>query len=198
MRLRVCMLIVLWIIACINLGFTQNPDATVIVHQSTLNGFLDAIGPVSGKANYKVAGAKGTYDWSVKNARITIAPGQAKMNADASIKVGPLKYNSQAKGDVDVRYNPEKNLISVKVKKASFEVYTKIFGKKIHIADVDISRFYRPEFEFAGPQPVQDSVEVEMPDGSKKTIYIKTKDHNMTLRENEIVVTSNLEFSEQP
>ena len=198
MRLRVCMLIVLWIIACINLGFTQNPDATVIVHQSTLNGFLDAIGPVSGKANYKVAGAKGTYDWSVKNARITISPGQAKMIADASIKVGPLKYKSAAKGDVDVRYSPEKNLISVKVKKASFEVYTKIFGKKIHIADVDISRFYKPEFEFAGPQPVQDSVEVEMPDGSKKTIYIKTKDHNMTLRENEIVVTSNLEFSEQP
>ena len=37
----------------------QGPDAVVIVRQSTLNGFLDAVGPVSGKAPYDVLGIKG-------------------------------------------------------------------------------------------------------------------------------------------
>ena len=173
------------------------PDATVIVHQSTLNGFLNAIGPVSGKADFKVAGAKGKYTWTVKNAKINLMPDAAKFSADASIKVAGFKYNSKAKGDVAVKYNQEANLISVKVKKASFEVYTKIFGKKIHIADVDISKVYKPEFQFAGPQPVQDSVEVVMPDESIKIIDISMKDANMKLAEQKIVVTSNLEFVPQ-
>ena len=178
-------------------GAFAQPDATVIVHQSTLNGFLNAIGPVSGESDFKVAGAKGKYTWTVKNAKINLMPDAAKFTADASIKVAGFKYNSKAKGDVAVKYNQEANLISVKVKKASFEVYTKIFGKKIHIADVDISKVYKPEFQFAGPQPVQDSVEVVMPDESIKIIDISMKDANMKLAEQKIVVTSNLEFVPQ-
>ena len=178
-------------------GTLAQPDATVIVHQSTLNGFMNAIGPVSGKDDFNVAGAKGSYTWTVKNAKINLMPDAAKFTADASIKVAGFKYNSKAKGDVAVKYNQEANLISVKVKKASFEVYTKIFGKKIHIADVDISKVYKPEFQFAGPQPVQDSVEVVMPDESIKIIDISMKDANMKLAEQKIVVTSNLEFVPQ-
>jgi len=188
------------IAACLLTAFSSTlaqPDATVIVHQSTLNGFLNAIGPVSGEADFKVAGAKGTYTWTVKNAKINLMPDAAKFTADAAIKVAGFKYNSTAKGEVVVNYNQEANLISVKVKKASFEVYTKIFGKKIHIADVDISKVYKPEFQFAGPQPVQDSVEVVMPDGSTKIINISMKDANMKLAEQKIVVTSNLEFMTQ-
>jgi hypothetical protein len=177
-------------------AFSQEPDATVIVHQSTLNGFLSAVGPVSGDKDYNVAGIKGTYHWTVSNAQIAIAPGAARLVADADIKVGPFKYGSKVKGEVAVNYDNVKNLISVKVQKAEFEVYTKVLGKKIHIADVDISKFYRPEFEFAGPQPVQSQVSVTLPDGSIKTIYIKTTDHKMELRQDVIVVTSKVVFSD--
>ncbi len=196
MKFKVFLLSVMCILLSVSGAFAQ-PDATVIVHQSTLNGFLNAIGPVSGKADFKVAGAKGTYHWTVKNAKINLMPDAAKFTADAAIKVAGFKYNSTAKGEVIVKYNREANLIAVKVSKASFEVYTKIFGKKIHIADVDISKFYKPEFQFAGPQPVQDSVEVVMPDGSTKVINISMKDANMKLAEQKIVVTSNLEFTPQ-
>jgi len=174
------------------------PDATVIVRQSTLNGFLAAVGPVSGEADYNVAGAKGKYHWTVTDAKIGIAPGAAKMAANADIKVGAFKYDAPVKGEVSVNYNQEKNLISVKVQKAEFEVYIKLLGKKIHIADVDISKYYKPEFEFAGPQPVQSQVPVTLPDGSVKTIYIKTVDHKMELRQDVIVVSSKVVFSNQP
>ena len=176
----------------------QPPDATVIVRQSTLNGFLDAVGPVSGKAPYNVFGMKGDYTWAVKNARIALKPNKADFVADASVKVGPFAYGSVANGDVEIKYIQPTNRISVKVLKASFEVYTSVFGKKIHLGDVDVSKFYRPEFEFAGPQPVQPSVQVTLPGDQTKTVYITPYNQNLKIDQEQIVVTSNLHFSDQP
>ena len=176
----------------------QDPDAVVIVRQSTLNGFFDAVGPVSGKAPYNVLGMKGEYTWTVKNARIQLKPNAADFTADASVKVGPFEYGSVANGDVEIKYHQETNRISVKVLKASFEVYTKFFGKKMHLGDVDISKFYRPECEFAGPQPVQPSVLVALPGDQSKTVYITPFNQNLRVEQDQIVVTSNLKFSDQP
>jgi hypothetical protein len=176
----------------------QGPDAVVIVRQSTLNGFLTAVGPVSGKAPYDVLGIKGEYTWIVKNARIELKPNAAGFTADASVNVGVFSYGSVANGDVEIKYHQETNRISVKVLKASFEVYTKFFGKKIHLGDVDISKFYRPEFEFAGPQPVQPSVLVALPGDQSKTVYITPFNQNLRVEQDQIVVTSNLKFSDQP
>ncbi|HVN49193.1 MAG TPA: hypothetical protein VMU30_10295 [Bacteroidota bacterium] len=174
------------------------PDAVVIVNQSTLNGFFDAIGPVSGTEPYNVLGMHGDYTWTVEHAHIDLKPDQALFMADAHIKIGGFSYGSTAKGDVEVKYHPETNRISVKVLKATFEVALSIFGKKIHIADVDVSKFYRPEFEFAGPQPVQAKVEVALPGDKKKMVYITPFGQLMKVEKERIVVTSQLKFSDQP
>jgi hypothetical protein len=177
---------------------TVVPDATVSIHERALNNFLAAVGPVSGRGKFDVAGSKSEYTWTVQNPRIKITADKAEFIADAAVKVGPFNYRSDAKGTVEVKYDTADNRISVKVLKADFEVYTKIFKKKVHIATVDVSKFYRPAFEFAGPQPVQESAPVEMPDGSVKTIYISTKDQAMRLEEGRIVVASSLVFSDKP
>jgi hypothetical protein len=174
------------------------PDATVAVHERALNNFLAAVGPVSGRGRFDMGGVKSEYTWMVRNPRIKIAAGKAEFIADASVKVGPVNYRSDAKGAVEVQYDTADNRISVKVLKADFEVYTKIFKKKVHIATVDVSKFYRPEFEFGGPQPVQDSVPVEMPDGSVRTVYISMKDQVLSLEEGRIVVASSLVYSDKP
>jgi hypothetical protein len=179
-------------------GVSAAPDATVAIHERTLNNFLAAVGPVSGKGKFEVAGSKSEYTWTVRNPRIEVAADKAEFIADASVKVGPVNYRSDAKGAVEVKYDTADNRISVKVLKADFEVYTKILRKKIHIATVDVSKFYRPEFEFAGPQPMQESVTVEMADGSVKTVYISTKDQTLHLEEGRIVVASSLVFSDKP
>jgi hypothetical protein len=198
MRITTIASLVLAVFSFVHLSNAQGPDAVVIVRQSTLNGFFDAVGPVSGKAPYNVLGMKGEYTWTVKNARIQLKPNAADFTADASVKVGPFEYGSVANGDVEIKYHQETNRISVKVLKASFEVYTKFFGKKMHLGDVDISRFYRPEFEFAGPQPVQPSVLVALPGDQSKTVYITPFNQNLRVEQDQIVVTSNLKFSDQP
>ncbi len=174
------------------------PDAVVIVHQNTINGFFNAIGPVSGTEPYNVLGMHGDYTWTLEHARIELKPNQAKFIADAHIKIGPLWYGSVANGDVEVKYHPDNNRISIKVLKATFEVYISVFGKKIHITDIDASRFYRPEFEFAGPQPIQASIEVALPGNNKKMIFITPYTQYMTIEKERIVVTSQLKFSDQP
>lgn len=192
------MLVVLSLVFICKNAFSQVPDATVIVHQNTLNGFLTAVGPISGKDQYNVLGAKGDYTWTLTNARIELTPDKAQFVADANVKTGPLSYGSVATGEVEVKYNQETNRISIKVLKAEFEVYTKVLGKKIHITNIDAAKYYKPEFEFAGPQPVQPSVNVSLPNGTTKTIYIMSVSQNMKIAQEQIVVTSQLKFSDQP
>jgi hypothetical protein len=188
-------------IACLSysvISVAQPSDASVIIHQNTLNGFFKAIGPMSGKDKYNILRTKGEYIWTLRNARIDLHPNQARFTADADVKVAPFSYSSQASGDVEVLYHPESNRISVKVLHATFEVYFKILGMKVHIADIDAARFYKPEFEFAGPQPIQPSVDVALPDGSKKTIFIKPVDQNLRIEQDQITVTSRLIFADHP
>jgi len=174
------------------------PDVAVVINERTLNGFLAAVGPVSGKDKYEAVGTRGDYTYTVRNPRIEIDPDKAQFAADASIKVGPFNYKTAAKGAVEVKYSKETNRVSVKVLKANVEIYTKLFGKKIRLDNIDISKFYRVEFEFAGPQPIQESVQVTLPDGSVRTLYISIKDQAMKLEQDQIVVTSNIVFSDAP
>lgn len=179
-------------------GFSQAPDAVVIIRQSTLDGFLNAVGPMTGKEHFNVFGVKGEYTWTLSNARIELMPDKARFVADANVKAGLFSYNSVAGGDVEVKYHRESNRISVKVLKAEFEVYTKIFGKKIHITNIDAAKYYKPEFEFAGPQPIQPSVNISLPDGTSKTIYIMPVSQDLKIDREQIMVTSELRFSDHP
>jgi hypothetical protein len=176
----------------------QISDASVVIHKNTLNGFLTAVGPITGKDAYNILGTKGEYTWTLRNARIDLRPNQAQFIADADVKTGPFSYSAQASGDVEVIYHPESNRISIKVLHAIFEVYFKILGTKIHIVDIDAAKFYKPKFEFAGPQPIQADVDVALPDGSKKTIFIKPVNQNLQIEQDQIVVTSNLLFADHP
>ena len=185
-------------LCCSMISIAQPSDASVIIHQNTLNGFFNAIGPISGKDDYNVLGSKGTYTWTLRNARIELHPNQARFFSDADVKAGPFAYSAPASGEVEVLYHPESNRISVKVLHAIFEVYIKIFGAKIHITNIDAARFYKPEFEFAGPQPIQASVDVALPDGSKKTIFIKQIAQNLHIEQDQIVVSSMLAFADHP
>jgi len=185
--------------ACVSVICHAQPnDASVIIHQNTLNSFFNAIGPITGKDHYNVLGSKGDYTWTLRNATIELHPDQARFVADADIKVGPFGYSSKASGDVEVLYHPESNRISVKVLHATVEVYFKIFGAKIHITDIDAARYYKPEFEFSGPQPIQASVDIALPDGTKKTIFIKPVKQNLRIEQDQILVTSRLAFADQP
>jgi hypothetical protein len=171
---------------------TPDYDAFVIINESTLNKFLQAIGPISGGGSFN--SGRSSYSWTVKNPLIHISKDGSAFTADAEIHSGLFNYGTTAKGDVDVLYDNAKNIISVKIRKASFEVALDLFGSKIHITDVDISTFYRPQFQFPGPQPLQSNFDVALPDKKSKPIQIKTFVKKLVLEPGRIVVGSNFVF----
>lgn len=175
----------------------EEPDAVVIIHEKTLNSFLKAIGEITGKAPFKVLFIDGEYTWSLNNARIDINPNNARFIADAKVSIGKMfSYSSVAEGNVDVKYDNVANKIHVKIQEAIFEVYLSVLGNKIHITDIDAAKYYKPEFAFAGPQPMQTEISIALPDLRNKKINVKITGQNLYIEKNQIKVTSILKFEE--
>jgi hypothetical protein len=170
-------------------------DAFVVIYQSTLNKFLSAIGPVDGQGEFNAGLGRLNYNWVVDGARIDIEEDTATFKGDVAIKAGPIRYGTEAKGRVNIVYDGDENIISVQIENASFELYAKVFGNKIHITDVDISPYYKPKFTFAGPQPIQSEVSVDLPNGQKKKISIEAGERKLRLAPGKIIVTTELNFS---
>ena len=165
-------------------------DAQIILSELMFNKFLNAIGSLSGKGKFKKGFIKTDYTWKIRNARIDLELDKATFYADADIKAKGVKFTEKVTGSVDVKFDPVKNLISVKVREAKFDV--KIFG--VRVATIDLARYYKPKFQFEGPKPLQKVVTVDMPDGKTKTINITTVRQNFRILKDKIVVVSIFEF----
>ena len=185
----------------ISLCFSQdtNPagqSISVSIDQSMLNNFFNAIGEVKGKGSTKVLGKKVKYNWKVKNPRITIEPGAAIFKADVQIKSGKIKSTPKATSKLDINYVKEKNLIKIKTKKIKVDLKLNLFGKKVKLATIDLSKYYNPTFEFPGPTLNQKSIEIDKPDGSKKTLNIGMENQNLVVENGKITVYSDVKFSD--
>ena len=139
-------------------------------------------------------GGKVKYTWKVKNPNINIESGTATFNAKVDIKAGKIKATKKAKGELDITYIKEKNVIKLKTKEIKVKLTFKMLGQKVNIGTIDLSNYYKPSFEFAGPQPIQNQIEFEMPDKTKKIINIESVNENLILEENRITVYSDFNF----
>ncbi|MCX7721147.1 MAG: hypothetical protein N2Z64_07700 [Dictyoglomus thermophilum] len=174
----------------------SEPDASIVISQSTLNKFLNVIGEVKKTDNFNISGIKGEYTWIVRNPRIILSKDKARFQADVtiSLKMPPLSYSTPAYGEVSVKYDHGNNKINIKVEKVAFEVVFNILGRKIVVGEVDLSKIYQIAFTFPGPKPFESFTEVNMPDGSKKKIKIDTIPVLM-LDEGKIVVGTQLNYT---
>ena len=178
--------------------YPENPEAMVTISESTLNKFLAAVGEIKGNGTFKTLGIDVGYVWKLRDARIDLTAGKAIFSATARVEAGLLNYDTPAQGSVSVRFDGTSNLIFMKVEEAKFEIYVNLFGSKIHISDVNAAQYYQTEFQFPGPQPIQNNLEIKMPDGSVRKILIKTGKQNMWLTDDSIVVTSELIYEPAP
>ncbi|MFQ6604916.1 MAG: hypothetical protein ACE5D8_05100 [Fidelibacterota bacterium] len=69
-------------------------------------------------------------------------------------------------------------------------------GTKIPIGTIDVAKYYNPSFEFAGPQPIQKQVTLDLPDGKQRTIKIDTINQHLVLEKDRVAVYSDLTFSQ--
>jgi hypothetical protein len=174
--------------------FGQEPapakHVAVRLHEDMLNSFFKSIGNVSGKG--EKSGVK--YTWVVVDPKVDLEPGEAKFSARVKLSAGAFETVEKAKGTVSIEYIRETNRIKVLVQEAKVKLHLKLFGKEIPIGTIDLAKYYRPAFEFAGPQPIQNEIEIEMPDNSVRKIKITSQDEELRLEQDCVTVYSNLVF----
>ena len=173
-------------------------DFTAILHEETLNKVLVAIDTIRGSNDYEIMLIKGKYHWTVMNPKIFLRPDSSKFLCDAKVDVGPFSYTTKVPGDVKITYDEKKNEIQVKIIRAIFELYTEVFGKKVHIKDIDIAEHLTEPFIFEGPKSMATDFEFMMPDSTMKHIYIQPSLCEMVVRWKEIVTRCEVQVSDKP
>src|ERR1041385_6960981 len=134
-------------------------DMQVIITEDMMNKCFKALGPISGKEAYSVLFVNDTFTWTLINPQIHLHEGKADFTTDVNVVARPFAYTTSVTGDVSIWYDRPKNLINVKITKCIVEIYTKIFGAKYHLKDVDIASEFTDPFTFEGPTATSRSEE---------------------------------------
>ena len=179
---------------------TKTPmnDFSVILHEETMNKVFEALGEITGTNDYSVLLIKGKYHWTIMNSRINLKPDSSDFTCDAKVEVGPFTYKTPVRGRVKIWFDNDKNKINVKITTAIFELYTKVFGKKIHIKDIELADYFKDPFQYDGPKTMGTEFEFFTPDSVKKKIYIKPCDCDITVRYKQIEASCEVTVSDKP
>jgi hypothetical protein len=173
-------------------------DFSVSLHEETINKVLAAVGNITGTNDYEVMLIHGQYHWTIQNPKINIRPDSSDFTCDAIVNMGPFDYKTQVVGNVKINYDNAKNLISIKISRAIFELYTLVFGKKVHIKDIHLEDYFKEPFVFDGPRSMTSEMEFTMPDSCVKKIYIQPSDCRMELKWKEICTSCEVVASDKP
>ncbi len=174
---------------------SPNQHVGVSLHEDMITNFFTSIGEISGKGSKKVLGKKVKYKWTVKEPNVDIEPGSATFQAKVVIKAGKIKTSKAADSIVDVTYIKESNRIRIEVREMKVKLSFNFMVQKVRIGTIDLAKYYKPSFEFTGPQPIQSQVEIVQPDESIKLIDIVSTNENLVLEKDKVTVYSDLEFN---
>ena len=168
-------LILLFLIHFSSILVGQNPnDFAFVLSERAVNKVFTAIGEIKGKSQYEVLGIiDGHYTWKVLNPKISFKPDSSDFTCEAKVEVGPFGYKSEVLGHVKIGYDDQKNVISIKITDAVFELYTMVLKKKIHIKDIHLEDYFKDPFFFFLPKSIATDMSFTMPDSTVKQIYIQ-------------------------
>ena len=185
-----------------NMFFSQESTindhhVSLTINETMLNNFLLSIGQVKGKGSKKVLGKKINYNWEVTEPKIRIEPGKALFSANILIRSGKVKSTSKSESELDVNYSYEENIIKISFNEIKTDLGLKLFGKKIKLVTIDLSKYYKPSFEFSGPEINQKSIVINKPDGAEITLDIGIHNQNLVLEKEKIMMYSNVSFNQK-
>ena len=173
-------------------------DFSAIIHEEAINKVLESVGEISGKNNFEVLLIKGHYTWRITNSQIHLNVDSSDFTCDAKVEVGPFKYKTEVTGNVKIGYDNANNLISIKISRAIFELYTMLFNKKVHIKDIHLEDYFKDPFVFEGPKSMATNMTLMMPDSTIKTIYVQPTACVMKVMKQMIITSCEIIASNQP
>ena len=168
-------------------------DFSITIHEESINKIIAMIGPITGSNKYDIYVTDINYTWTIENPRIQVRPDSSQFVCDVKVEAGIIKYRTQVHGDVKITYDPATNQIRIKIARAIFELYTKLFSKKIHIKDIDLADNFKEPFVFEGPRTMNTDFDFTMPDNSIKKVYVQPINCAIELKWKEILVLFDIE-----
>ena len=167
-------------------------SVSVVITEKTINDFLAAMGPVKGKGQ----GAKKIkYSWTVTSPTIDFEPGTAGFQANIKVKTKIITITDKVKGRLKIDYDARTNKIKMRVVEAKFPVYIKVFGTKVKLATLDIGKYYKPKFEFNGPEPVQKTVQVDIGGDAPVNIGVTVSGREIRMEKDQLRVSVILSYT---
>ena len=171
-------------------------DFVCVLHEESINKVLNAIGDIKGSSEYEVMLIKGTYHWTIQEAKINVRPDSSSFTCVALVNVGPFDYKTNVIGDVKINYDNDSNMIYIRISRAIFELYTVFFGKKIHLKDIHLEEHFKDPFQFEGPRTMATEMEFTMPDSTRKKIFLTPTECQMKLKFKEICTSCEIAAAE--
>ncbi len=162
------------------------------LHENLINDFFSNMGDIEGRGETAI----GSYNWKLVEPRIDIEEDTILFFSKVRLSVGDLKTYKEVKGWVSAIYNQEINKVILQIEEAEVILDIDIFGKNFIITELDISEYFDKPFKLSGPQPMSDNIEFNLPDGSKREIFIGTNQSYMVLTKDAILVKTSLVFNQ--
>ncbi len=198
MRFLIVIYLLLLVLTPVSDADAQSDDIVMYIHESMINKLLKAMGPVSDTGTYKLMLIKSRYVWVLENPRIELQKGHARFLGNVYVETGPLKYRTQLDADMAVSYAPLNNRIELTINQALFPLKTRWLGKEKHITDIDLAGYFKEPFYFEGPVNMTEPFDIEMPDGSLKTLYASIKSFHLDILDGKLLLKSNVDFQDFP
>ena len=104
-------------------------------------------------------------------------------------------YNKFPQPQIVTHSNSKKNVIEINTSQIKADLSIKLFGSKVKLATIDLSKYYKPSFEFSGPDFNQKIINIEKPNDENKQLQIGTKNHYLKIIRGKIIVTSDVVFT---
>ncbi|MFB0516409.1 MAG: hypothetical protein ACETWG_07385 [Candidatus Neomarinimicrobiota bacterium] len=170
----------------------KGQSVAVVISEQTVNDFLGAVGPVKGEGT---GARKINYNWTVSEPQVDFEPGTAGFKAQVKVKTKIVTLTNRVNGRLAVDYDAATNKIRMQVVEAKFPIYVKVLGTKVKLATLDIGQYYKPKFEFNGPEPVQQEVEMDIGDGNKRRIGVTVEGRAIALEKDQVKVSVALTYA---
>jgi hypothetical protein len=173
-------------------GTVHGQSVAVVISEQTINDFLTAVGPVNGEGKGK---QDIKYTWTVTEPKIDLEPGTAGFEARVKVNTKFITLEDRIIGRLAVDYDAAASKIKMQVVEATFPIYIKILGQKVKVATLDIGKYYNPKFEFNGPEPVQQQVEMDLGGGDIRLIGVTAGGREIKMEKDQLRVSVDLAYN---
>jgi len=165
---------------------------SLVVHENLINTFFNNMGQIQGEGTSSIV----DYTWFLLDPRVEIEESGASFHGKVRIKGKNFRVTRDLEGSVSVSYDKDINILNIKVDKADVILDVDIFGSNVILGTLDIAKHFTKSLKLDGPRGIANEVEFMLPSGQMKKMKVEVASYDLKLQQDEIRVSTSLEFNE--